>query len=271
MISRMRLLLASSLLIGGCAAKDTSSIGQAESQQAGQSLQAEIESGAGGFGAVSSQGVLPTCVTLSGDVSDPDLDSIPTDATLTFNCSQTSLGYTGTVTGTEMVTDTEPSTPAWAFSATADLMASLTGPAGGSIVTHRTGSFTAAQASPLGPFSLDRTLTVTTVFTGAGGHSVTVDADHNWTITYAPQVSWTPGSVVATGSLTATGMWSVTMGSKSADAELSTPTPLTLDPTCASRVTAGVVTGSWTAGGHGNTITVTWTGCGAATVTYAPH
>ena len=71
-------------------------------------------------------------------------------------------------------------------------------------------------------------------------------------------------AVELTGSLTATGMWIVDVDGTSVEATLSTPTPLTLTPSCATGVTAGIAKGTWDNGAH--SITVTWTGCGTRTV-----
>lgn len=263
----MRIFLAC-LLLGGCVKKD-SGLSAGEAQSAGQALGAEVEDGAKGFGSVA-QGAAatPACTTLSGDTADPDGDSIPNHATVTFNCSDTSLGYTGTLTGTLMVTDTQPAALAWAFAGDANLHATLTGPAGGMITTDRTGTITAAQGSAVGPYTLARTLTVTTVLTTATQRSTTVDVDNDWTITYTPTATWMPGTIVIGGKLEATGSWNVAVvGGASASATLATPTPLTLTPSCESRVTAGEVTATYADGAKTNTITVTWTGCGASTVT----
>ena len=253
----------------GCAAKKADgTIGQADSQSAGNALATEIEDGAAGFGPVASQGAAaPSCVTLSGDTADTDGDSIPASATLTFNCTATQGGYTGMVTGTEMVTDPKPNTVEWAFTATANLHLSLTGPAGASITNDRTGTIVGAQAGTT--FSLARTLDSTTTLKATpNGTGVSIDENNAWTITYAPTLAWVPGAVVVGGTVTAAGSWSVTIGNNAADATLATTTPLTFSPTCATRVTGGALTATYEGGGHMNTLTVAWTGCGARTVTY---
>jgi hypothetical protein len=265
----VRVILVVVMLGGGCVKKDTGTLGEADAQNAGKALAAGIEDGTTTFGPVSTQGagLDAPCVTLSGDTSDPDQDSIPTAATLTFNCTSMAFGYTGMVTGTEMVTDGQPNASAWAFSASADLHSSLTGPGGASITNDRSGTIVGAQSSAM--FTLDRTLDVTTEFKNAAGATLATVAETNaWTIAYMPQVTWTPGGVAVTGSVTATGSWDVSVNSNSANATLATPTPLTLTPTCATRITAGVVTGTYKDGVKDSTITVTWTGCGSSVVTY---
>src|SRR5450432_3267011 len=188
---KLRLLLIGPIVAVGCAKNDTGgTLGGADAQNAGKALAAGIEDGSTTFGPVSTSGagVVPSCVTLTGDTTDPDQDHIPTAATLTFDCTSMAFGYTGTVTGTEMVTDAQPSAVAWAFSASADLHSTLTGPGGASITSDRSGTIVGSQSSGVGPFGLDRTLDVTTVFKNAAGAAIaTVDETNAWTITYTPQ------------------------------------------------------------------------------------
>ena len=252
-----------------CAKQAGGTIAGADAQFAGDALAAEIEDGATGFGPVASQGAAnPSCVTLSGNTADTDGDSIPDAATLTFNCSTTEAGHTGTITGTEMVTDPKPTMPSWDFTATADLHFALTAPSGGSITHDRTGTIVGAQQGTT--FSLARTLDATTTIQASPTSTgVSIDETNAWTITYAPTVTWMPGAVVVGGTASATGSWSVTMGSNAADATLATTSPLTFTPSCATRVTGGTLTATYEGGGHMNTLTVAWTGCGARTVTYA--
>jgi hypothetical protein len=170
------------------------------------------------------------------------------------------------LTGTLDVTDDSPSAIAWAFTGTANLHGSITA-TNASLTSDRSGSIKATQTSALGPFQLARTLVVTTVLV-VGRASVTMDVDNNWTLGYTPQATWTPGGLAVTGLLTATGSWNVSVGAHSAQWTLATPTALTLDPACATRVTAGTVTGTFQdAAGAMRTVTVHWTACGKSVVT----
>jgi hypothetical protein len=209
-----------------------------------------------------------SCITLSGDTSDPDADAIPTNAMLTYNCTVTDGGFTGTLTGTLGVEDDQPTAVAWAFTGAADLHASLTGTGQAAVTTHRSGELVATQASDAGPFAIARTLDVTTDLTGVAGNSVSIDESTDWTLTFTPTTGWTPGTPITGGGLAAEGSWHVSVGADSADATLATPTPLTIDPTCATRVTGGVATATWAAQAKSATLTVTWTGCGARTATF---
>lgn len=260
-------LLSVSAATAGCA-KQEATLSSAESQSAGLALAAGIEDSATQFGPITTAQFTAGCSVASGNSADPDGDHIPTSATLTFNCTDSRFGYTGMVTGTFMVTDDQPDAIAWAFTGVANLHSSLTAPSGASIANDRSGNWVASQGSPTGPFNLARTLDVTTTFRAANGTTVAVDEGTEWTIQYTPQVTWKPGEVVVGGSLTASGLWDITVANRSANATVATPTALTITPGCATRVTAGTVTGTFQGGGKTNTISVVWTGCGQSTVTF---
>lgn len=254
----------------GCAKQDEP-LSAADSQSAGLALSAGVEDAVSSFGPFTSAQLTAGCVTLSGDVTDGDSDHIPTSATLTYNCSETSLGFTGMVTGTIMVTDDQPNAVAWAFTGNADLHASLTAPSSAAIVSDRKGQLVGSQGSATGPFDLARSLDVTTTFKAANGNSIAVVENTDWSISYTPQATWKPGDVAVAGTVTASGMWHVAVGPRSANATIATPTPLTLTPGCSTRVTGGTVTGTFEGGGKMNTIAVSWAGCGQSTVTFTQN
>ncbi len=256
------------VLAAGCMKTATGTIGAADSQTAGNSLAAEIEAGATSFGPVATSGAANgSCVTLSGDTSDADGDSIPAMATLTFDCIASQNGYTGSLTGTENVTDTQPNMGTWNFTANADLHMELIGPNGGSLTNDRTGTITGTESGIM--FGLERSLASTTTLAAPGGASISMEESHAWTVTYTPTTDWMAGAVVVGGTLSATGTWDVTIGNNTAAATLDTPAPLTVSAGCPTRLTAGSLTASYEGGGHMNTITIAWTGCGTHTVTYA--
>ena len=146
----------------------------AESQRAGNVLGNAVEDAALEYRPMSSGAAIAgtsSCVTFEGDVTDADGDRIPADALLTFDCSETRLGFTGTVAGTAHVVDGAPNQVAWDYTSTVDMESSLTGPLGRSITRTRTGEIVASQGSVLGPFNLDRTLEVTTVFRKVNGNT----------------------------------------------------------------------------------------------------
>ena len=257
----------------GCVKEDAGGPTDGEARAAGDALGNGLEDSAATYGPMTTSSADTTCVTLGGDSSDPDGDSIPVNATLTYDCVSMAIGYTGTLTGTLSAADDQPAALAWAFTGTADMHAMLTAPGGGSITSDWDGSLVGTQASAIGPYVLERTLDVVTVFQSGGDlRPVTtmVVEDNDWTITFTPQATWTPGGLVVTGSLNATGAWNVTVGGKTLTATLTTPTPLTVTPSCETLLTAGVAVGTYPVEGGGTgTITVTWTGCGTRTVVHA--
>lgn len=269
-------LLAAILATTACmrrGVEEDGALSNAQVRSAGDALGNTVESSAGTFGPMAppAQGADSDCVVASGDTTDADGDNIPASGTLTYACTATAIGLTGTLDGTITLTDDTPNAAAWSFTGTADLEASLTGGGGASIVTTRAGQLVATQASVLGPFSLTHDVGVTTVFTSGGdagpAQSATVTEEGNWTLTFTPTVAWEAGQLIVRGSLEATGDWNVTVGAAAANATLSTPTPLTLDPACETRVTAGSLAATFPEEGGGEgSITVTWTGCGQRVV-----
>src|SRR5262245_38765255 len=208
----MKILLAS-LVLTGCAAEGaddaidadagptttttTPTFTRAQARLLGEALAAAIEDTAERFGPVTSNAkVAPACATPSGDTSDVDNDSIPADATLTFDCFKRRLGFTGTVTGEEMVSDLQPEALAWAFSASTNLHASLEGPFGGTVVADTTGELLATQQSIAGPFRLTTMLDVQTLVTNVSGNQTALSEEQAFTIAFQPQFSWNSGDPI---------------------------------------------------------------------------
>ena len=256
---------------------------QAQAGFAGDALAAGVEDSAQRFGPVAPhvsskarQDVTPRagfdagCATLSGDTSDADGDSIPAAATMTLDCSARRLGFTGRLAGTESVSDLQPGELAWAFEASTDLRASLTGPFGGSAVVDTLGSIVASQAGLAGPYALASTLDVSTLITNVRGVETEITEAVDWTVAFTPELAWTPGGIVVRGSLAVDGAWRVTVAGRSGDAVVSTPTPLTMTPSCGTLITAGVIEASFALAGRTETITVRWSGCDQHTVGYDP-
>jgi hypothetical protein len=249
---------------------DTVALTRAEATAAGQVLAAGIEDAAETYGPISLGATVDVqCVAPTGDTSDADGDTIPANARLTYDCSETRLGYTGTLTGTQSVSDEQPDALAWAFSAsTDDLDASLTGPFGGSLVANINGTIVASQRSIAGPFELARTLDVFTVITNVRGIQTSIGETVDWTISYTPTLQWNVGAPAVAGELAADGTWIVDVNGKSLTGTLATPTPLTLTPSCRTRVTAGVARATFAVGGAQAAITVEWSGCDRSSVSY---
>ncbi len=263
--------IASSGCVGSGKTQDPN-LGQAEAASAGDTLGAGIEQTAQTFGQIMpSPAVDPPCVTVSGNLEDTDQDRIPLSGYVKYACTGMNGGFTATLDGTLVVTDDDPAAAKWAFTGMADMQATFTGPLGGTSVTEWTGDLVATQAGAAGPFGLHREVTATTTITGAAGRSVVIVEDNDWTVTYTPQVTWSPGQLAVMGSLSVDGMWHVDVGDKSADAQLVSAVPLTLDPSCYSRITAGKLIAKYAGPVYGRGITVTWTGCGQRLVEFAEY
>jgi hypothetical protein len=238
---------------------------------AGQVLAAEVELGAYQYGAqIPNAGINNQCTTISGDSTDADGDRIPVAGELSLDCEKRLLGWSGSVTGTQSVSDTQPNAIAWAFDMSVALDATVTGPFGGSAVNSTTGRVTATQGSALGPYALEAVLDATTSITTAMGRHYEVVEDVDLVMTYTPNIDWAPGTgPVVTGVLDVDGSWSVTVNSATAMATISTPAALTFDPECRpTRITGGVVEASFMYEGKTAIISAEWTGCDQSNVTY---
>ena len=238
---------------------------------AGQVLAGGVELAAFQYGSqIPESSINNQCTTISGDPTDDDGDKIPVSGVLTLDCNKRLLGWSGSVKGTQSVTDTQPEAAAWSFTMSADLDASVSGPFGGSADSQASGSIAATQGGALGPYSLDILLGASTDITTATGLEFSVTEDIDWSMTYTPDLDWSPGGgIVVTGVLDVGGTWTVNVNGDEAEATLSTPTPLVFDPTCRpTRVTAGVVEASFEYQGKTAVIRVEWTGCDRSRVTY---
>lgn len=265
------------LVVGGlavlaaCAEPQAGPLGEPEAMVAAGALGNGIEDLAARFGTLDrGAGASAACASSTGDASDPDGDGIPVDATLTYSCEESRLGYSGTLSGTLAVEDDDPAAVAWAFTGAVDTRSALAGADGASITIDRDGQVVATQTTgSFGPFVIDRAVDVVTVLVTAG-ETTTVTESTAWTMTYRPLVAWSPGSPPVPANLSLSGTWSVNVGNSSAEATLSNPSGLSLSPSCATRVTAGSVTAAYLAEGATRSITVIWTGCGDRTLGYSP-
>lgn len=103
------------------------------------------------------------------------------------------------------------------------------------------------------------------------GSGIHVRDQLDWAETYTPSqgASWTAPWTPLPGTLAVDGAWSIEMNAGAAGASVSTPTPLTITPSCATRVTAGVLSATvHNPDGSSHTLSVTWTACGAHTTSF---
>lgn len=235
---------------------------------AGKVLAVGVEEAARRFGPVAPASADASCTTISGDTADADGDAIPADAKLTIDCGEQRLGYSGSLTGVESVTDDQPDAAAWAFSAAVDLEATLATPLGATMLVDGEGSVVASQGSALGPYNLDTSLDVLSTITNRRGVETRIGEAIDWTVSYGPDLEWSAGVPAVVGKLTTEGTWDFSVNGISASASLATPVPLTFRPACKSRIAAGTIEASFEMAGKNATIRVEWTACGSRLVSY---
>lgn len=259
-----------SLALVACEEKEEgNAIGPAQSQIAGGALADSVESGAIQF-----QGTNPaagfTCHSVAGDASDPDQDSIPTDVTVTYaNCSQSGEGVIVTLNGQQSVKDLNNTAASFDFSLASDITIGVMSTAGGSIMANE--DFTLTGSQPAGGYQIDVNGS-RSVDAAGDGNTFQYDEDVAWAENYTPGSAWAPGDPLVAGSYTVNGQWSVAVDfnqeNASANADVQTVTPLSLDPACESLVTAGKISASYEGPDGSRSLTVEWTACGSHTVTY---
>ena len=200
---------------------------------------------------------------VSGDVSDPDLDGYPNDATSSFDCSiQTLIIHRGSAT----VQDTRPNTAAFAFHASAEVETSIEAE---SVRTYVSATLDADENA--GTYTLDATdLEVTTE---AGGAIVSITGDSY--MSFTPYDAWTPemGGAFVDGELEVDGAWLIEVtGAASVSAEVDTVEPLVLDPACETQIVSGELLGEADVQAGGTTVHeefhIVWQGCDIVTADY---
>lgn len=264
--------IALALALAGCSGGKSGSktIDNTESQAAGKTLAASVEDSAAALGPANQGAAFAssaTCYTLSGDVTDTDMDNIPVDATLTFaNCVKTGPNGTATFNGVEHVADTLPAQAAFAFTLDVDGTLDLAANGGATATIHRTGSIAGSVPTP-GTYQLthDRS---TTEDAQSNGQTLTASEQYMLTTAYTPLSAWTPGTPPVAGNYSASGSWNATVNDASADSTIATSAPLMFDPSCESHITGGTIDATFNGPNATRTLTVTWTGCGARTVQY---
>lgn len=198
---------------------------------------------------------------VSGDVSDPDLDGYPNDATSSFDCS-----IAGVVThhGSATVQDTRPNTAAFAFHATAEVETQVD-----DVRSYVTATLDADENA--GTYTLDATDLEVTSEAGPTAASITGDAYMSFT----PYDAWTPemGGAFVDGELEIDGAWDISVvGAASVSAEVDTVVPLLLDPTCETQIVGGELIGQADIQAGGTTVHdefhLKWEGCDLVSAEY---
>ncbi len=258
-----------SLAVAGCKEEEPKAIGPGQSQIAGGALADSVEQGALQF-----QGTNPaagfTCHSVSGDPSDTDQDGIPANVTVVYsNCSQSGNGVIVTLNGQQSVQDLNLSAASFDFALASDISIGVTSTAGGSIMANE--DFTLTGSQPAGGYQIDVDGS-RSVDAAGDGNTFQYDEDVAWAENYTPGSAWAPGAPLVAGTYTVNGDWAVAVDfnqeNASANANVTTVTPLSLDPACESLITGGTISASYQGPEGQRSLTVQWNGCGSHTVTY---
>jgi hypothetical protein len=215
------------------------------------------------------QGV-PSCVTVQPDPPiDTDGDGIPDTVTMTAaaNCQFTQDSLTFSLGGSLIEGDPTPTVPDADYTATVNNLVIGFSGNGDSATIGLDGTATVTETS--GSLTQNNNLTLTLV--SSGTDTVNATYAQNWTATFAFSGSTLLGSgQLPNGTLTITGTTNYSGNGKSYALAISTPTPLTIDPSCStgSQVTAGVVQATFSGTNGADFVTLTWTGCQAPAVAF---
>ena len=214
---------------------------------------------------------VPACAVVTPpNPPDADADGIPDSATYTFtaaNCTFVSDSTTLVVTGAAVISDPTSSIPDASYAATTTgLQLQATG-AQEQATIGITGSAAANDAPGLITQTLDDTIAISatkpTVINASLADSLIV------TFAHAGGLLGGVGGVPAlpAGTFLATGTMLFSTNGHSFPVTVSTPTPVTYDPACATstHVTGGVVLATFGANAS-DSVRVVWTGCSDPTL-----
>ncbi|MGH7647084.1 MAG: hypothetical protein ACREND_03125 [Gemmatimonadaceae bacterium] len=204
----------------------------------------------------------PNCPTVTPAVpADADGDGVPDQATYTFtaaNCTDTQDGLVAT--GTLSIVDPTPNTASLDYAATVDTLSATFSTAkleiGGNVAVGETPGQITLQVND----TLSVTETSPQQITDGLAESVSA------TYTFpAGQTLLVENDPVPAGTLSLTGNLTYNVGAQTYSFTAATTTDLAIDPNCATSVTSGVVTVTFT-GTSSGTETITWTACGVYTL-----
>lgn len=215
------------------------------------------------------QGV-PSCVSVSPNPPiDTDGDGIPDTVTMTApaNCQFTEDSVTFSIAGSLIEGDPTPTVADADYAATANNLVIGFSGNGDSATIGLNGTATVTETT--GSLAQSNNLTLT--LTSSGTDTVNATFGQNWMATFAFSGSTLVGSqTLPNGTLTVTGTTNYSGNGKTYALAITTPTPLTFDPTCgtSSQITAGVVQATFSGTDNHDFVTLTWSGCAAPTVNF---
>lgn len=215
------------------------------------------------------------CVTVTG--ADADADGFPDAATAgnvaLDSCQRPAFGGLLGLSGSATVEDTDGGALAsFAHEATGSFAVT------GSGFDAATWTFSDAGGDATGYYGLYSSASVALVTATPDFVDLTLER-YRLDAAYDPAGTWTPGTVLSSGTLTVDGPWLAVFPEVVANGQLQTAVPLTVDPGCAERVTAGELrayyatftTDDECSGPNWAVfeLSVTWTGCGSVTVQHS--
>ena len=173
------------------------------------------------------------CPNVTGDLSDPDLDDVPTDALLTFvspDCDGTNDdGFDYTVTGTLRIQDLL--TSAVGYTATYSNIITTVTTGTGTIALEFDGTHGVSGTSGGGTLGEDLTLHVNVQ--GSGG-TVTGTVRNDWSVSFtAPGNDLEMGLPLPDGTFDVDGTFTYDINGVRARFNITTQAPLDFDPNCA--------------------------------------
>jgi len=203
----------------------------------------------------------PTDPTFTGDIPDTLTETWGSD------CSDTSGGETLSISGSISIMDATPGIPGLAYNSTIN-----------NLDISESGSTDNVTISINGTLGVSETLSSIGVaanyaynFAETSPNAITEAVTEKLTSTYSFPATGTllvEGDALPAGTFNISGQDTFTVNNTTYTFTVSTPTPLTVDPTgCPTGVTSGTVTVAFSGQGGTGTATITWTACGTYTIT----
>jgi hypothetical protein len=202
------------------------------------------------------------CVTITpSPVVDTDKDGVPDTATMTFDCTRDSTGYSFSRTGTMQISDPLTTPGDHGFDSIVDLSEKRTNKLTGKVVTEtRKGERHPRRNGD--KITQNHDMTIARTVTGEPDASI-----HNiWNLEF---MATTPGSIVKdsllpAGTLSINGTHEVVRDGATRTYALETSTPLSYDPTCSADIkyVAGVLKVTATGANNDGTLEIAYGACG---------
>jgi hypothetical protein len=202
------------------------------------------------------------------EIVDSDGDGIPDNVTETWgsDCADTSGGEIFSISGSISISDATPNTPDLAYNSNID-----------NLEISESGSEANLSIGINGTLGVSETLSSISVaanytynFAETSPNAVTEAVTEKLTSTYSfPATSslLVEGDSLPAGTFNISGQETFTVNNTTYAFTVATPTPLSVDPSCPTGVTSGVVTVGFSGQGATGSATITWTACGTYTIT----